>query len=257
MLDQLSRAATSAAGPLLGVIHIPVGDHITTTVGGLTFNLDTIYTTAIAAVVVIGLGLLLRKRATAGVPGRLQVFWETIVGFVEDQVATNLGPEYRQVVPLGVSVFVFILAANWIEIVPGLFHDTDFLPSPTADVNLTYALGITVMIGAWAAGVRRNGAMGFFRHIFHKPYILVPINIIEELVKPFTLALRLFGNLFGGGIMIALILGLFPPFASWIFTVPWKLFDMFIGVIQAFIFALLTVIYYRFALYGTSTEGGH
>ncbi|MBO0715033.1 MAG: F0F1 ATP synthase subunit A [Acidimicrobiales bacterium] len=257
MLDQLGGAATSAAGPLLGVIHIPVGDHITTTVGGLTFNLDTIYTTAIAAVVVIGMGLLLRRRATSGVPGRLQMFWETIVGFVEDQVATNLGPEYRQVVPLGVSVFVFILIANWIEILPGLFRDTDYLPSPTADVNLTYALGIAVMIGAWTSGIRRNGARTFFRHIFHPPWILVPINIIEELVKPFTLALRLFGNLFGGGIMIALILGLFPPFASWIFTVPWKLFDMFIGVIQAFIFALLTVIYYRFALYGTSTEGGH
>lgn len=257
MVDQLSRAVTSAAGPLLGTIHIPVGDHITSSVGGLTFNLDTIYTTAIAVVVVIGLGLLMRSRATAGVPGRLQVFWETVVGFVEDQVAANLGPEYRQVVPLGVSVFVFILAANWIEIFPGLFRNTDYLPSPTADVNLTYALGIVVMIGAWAAGIRRNGARGFLRHIFHKPYILVPINIIEELVKPFTLALRLFGNLFGGGIMIALILGLFPPFASWIFTVPWKLFDMFIGVIQAFIFALLTVIYYRFSLYGTSTEGGH
>jgi F-type H+-transporting ATPase subunit a len=257
MFDALGRAAASAAAPLPGTINIPVGDHVTTTVAGLTFNLDTIWGTVIAGVIVIGLGLVMRAHATSGVPRVLQLFWETITNFVEEQVATNLGPEYRQVVPLGVAVFVFILAANWIEIAPGLFHNTDYLPSPTADVNLTYALGITVMVGAWSAGIRRNGWRGFMGHIFHKPYILVPINIIEELVKPFTLALRLFGNLFGGGIMIALILGLFPPFASWVFTVPWKLFDMFIGVIQAFIFALLTVIYYRFSLYGTSTEGGH
>lgn len=251
MLDQLSRAAGLGAGPLLGTIHIPVGDHITAKAGGLQFNLDTIWGTVIAGVAVIVLGLIMRAQVTAGVPGRLQVFWEGVVGFVEDQVETNLGPQFRQAVSLAVALFVFILLANWIEIFPGLFLNTDYLPSPTADVNLTYALGIVAVLGAWGTGVMRNGLRGFLRHIFHRPWMLVPINIIEELVKPFTLALRLFGNLFGGGIMIALILGLFPPFASWVFTVPWKLFDMFIGVIQAFIFALLTIIYYRFAVYGT------
>jgi F-type H+-transporting ATPase subunit a len=256
MPDQLGRLPSLIAGPFLGTIHIPVGDHVTAKVGGIQFNLDTIWGTAIAGAVVILLGLVLRSRVTAGVPGRLQLFWEAVVGFVEDQVESNLGPGYGGVVPLAVTIFVFILLANWIEIFPGLFHNTDYLPSPTADVNLTYALGIVAVVSAWAAGVARNGVRGFLRHVFHRPWLLVPINVIEELVKPFTLALRLFGNLFGGGIMIALILGLFPPFASWVFTVPWKLFDMFIGVIQAFIFALLTIIYYRFALYGTA-EGGH
>ena len=81
---------------------------------------------------------------------------------------------------------------------------------------------------------------------------MFPLHIIEELAKPVTLALRLFGNLFSGGIMIALLISFpiafFP--ASIVFTVVWKLFDMFIGVIQAFIFALLTILYYQFAVRG-------
>jgi F-type H+-transporting ATPase subunit a len=79
---------------------------------------------------------------------------------------------------------------------------------------------------------------------------MFPLRFIEEIAKPLTLALRLFGNLFAGGIMIALLISLpifFAPF-SIIFTVVWKLFDMFIGVIQAFIFALLTILYYQFAI---------
>ena len=93
------------------------------------------------------------------------------------------------------------------------------------------------------------------RHFFRKPVAMFPLHIIEEIAKPLTLALRLFGNLFSGGIMIALLISLpiyfFP--ASIAFSVVWKLFDMFIGVIQAFIFALLTILYYQFAI----EEDGH
>jgi F-type H+-transporting ATPase subunit a len=73
---------------------------------------------------------------------------------------------------------------------------------------------------------------------------MLPLNIIEEIVRPFTLALRLFGNIFAGGIMIALIGFLLPLWTVWGANVVWKLFDMFIGAIQAFIFALLTVLYF-------------
>ena len=106
-----------------------------------------------------------------------------------------------------------------------------------------------------AAAIRAKGIGGYFKHFFRKPVAMFPLHIIEELAKPLTLALRLFGNLFSGGIMIALLISFpiafFP--ASIAFTVVWKLFDMFIGVIQAFIFALLTILYYQFAV----EEGGH
>jgi F-type H+-transporting ATPase subunit a len=74
-------------------------------------------------------------------------------------------------------------------------------------------------------------------------WVMFPINLIEEIVRPVTLALRLFGNIFSGVIMVSLI-ALFPAFLLWLPNVIWKLFDMFIGLIQAFIFALLTILYF-------------
>jgi F-type H+-transporting ATPase subunit a len=243
------RPMLDAAGFV--AVNIPVGDHVTR--HGL--NLDTIWTTAVACAVVLGMGFYLRSRATAGVPGRLQLFWETIVGWVQDQVESSLGPQYRRVVPLGVAIFMLVLAANWIEILPGLYHNTDYAPSPTADVNLTYAMAMVVFVLTNAAGIRSRGFGGYVKNFFRKPFAMFPLHIIEEIAKPLTLALRLFGNLFSGGIMIALLISFIPKFYAFsiIFTPVWKLFDMFIGVIQAFIFALLTILYFQFA----TEEGGH
>jgi F-type H+-transporting ATPase subunit a len=235
---------------LVASTNIPVGDHIKR--GG--FNIDTLYTTAGAAAVVLAAAFYVRKRVTSGVPGKLQLAWETVVGAVSDQVEATLGPKYRQAVPVAVTIFMLVLVADMIEVFPGLYHNTDFLPSPTADVNLTYAMGIVVFVLTNAASIRARGLKGYFKHFGRPPLLMLPLNIIEELVKPFTLALRLFGNLFAGGIMIALILALPAYFApvTIFFSVIWKLFDMFIGVIQAFIFALLTLLYYQFAV---DTEG--
>jgi F-type H+-transporting ATPase subunit a len=238
----------SAVGVL--AVNIPVGAHVTRKIGGLSFNLDTIWTTAVASAIVLGLGFYLRSRATAGVPGKLQLTWELVIQNVSDQVENALGPAYRSVVPLAVTLFMFILIADWLEILPGLFHNTDYSPSPTADVNLTYALAFLVLVLTTRAAFKAKGFRGYVAHLFRKPRVMFPLHIIEEIAKPVTLALRLFGNLFSGGIMIALLISFpiafFP--ASIIFTVAWKLFDMFIGVIQAFIFALLTILYYQFAV---------
>ena len=81
-------------------------------------------------------------------------------------------------------------------------------------------------------GIRKKGVRGFYGHIFRKPYALIPLNIIEEIMKPITLALRLFGNIFSGVIMVSLI-ALFPAYILWAPDIIWKLFDAFIGLIQA------------------------
>ncbi len=91
--------------------------------------------------------------------------------------------------------------------------------------------------------IRAKGFGGYIKHYFQPIPVLFPLNFIEELVKPFTLALRLFGNIFAGGLMLSII-GLIPVRLNWPLQIVWKLFDMAIGGIQAFIFALLTVIYY-------------
>lgn len=238
----------SALGLL--AVTIPVGDHVVRSIGGLSFNLDTIWTTLLAGAVVLGLGFYLRAKVTSKVPNKVQLFWEVLVGWVTEQVVLGMGERYRRAVPLGVTVFVLVLAANWVEIFPGVFHNTDYLPAPTADVNMTYALAVVVFVVTNVESVRARGVGGYIKNFFAKPRWLAPIRVIEELMKPVTLSLRLFGNLFSGGIMIALLLA-FPIYffpATIALSVVWKLFDMFIGVIQAFIFALLTILYYQFAV---------
>jgi len=232
---------------ILASVNIEVGVHRTVTLFGFALNIDTIWTTAIAGVIVIGLGLVLRLSATKAVPTRVQVFWETIVEAVEAQVEGNIGRPSPFVVPLAVTIFVFVLVANWLELLPS----DGYLKSPSADVNFTYALALLVIIWVHANGVRHSGFRHYIKHVFFppgRPDWLAPFNLIEEIVRPFTLALRLFGNILAGGIMLSVI-ALLPFYITpALGEAAWDLFDMFIGLIQAGIFALLTILYFGFAL---------
>jgi F-type H+-transporting ATPase subunit a len=237
---------------------ITIGEHTTRTLGGLTFNLDTIISTLVAAAVVLLLGFLARRALTKDpddhVPTKLQLLWETIVSQVNTQVEDNLGKVHPFVAPLAVSLFFFILFANWLEILPTeLNHQTHLLPAPTADTNLTYALALVTIVSVWVYGIRQKGVKGYFKHFFEPFPVMFPLNLLEELIKPVTLALRLFGNIFAGGIMLALIT-LMPAYILWAPNLLWKGFDAAIGVIQAFIFALLTVLYFAMAGAGHGDE---
>ncbi|GAB4008115.1 F0F1 ATP synthase subunit A [Nocardioides ultimimeridianus] len=239
-------------------IHIEPGVHPTREWFGVTVNIDTIFSTAVAGVIVLALGFLVRRALTKNtadhVPTKLQIIWESVVGEVNKQVEDNLGKVNPYVAPLAICLFFFILIANWLELVPTEFHigDTNYhlLPAPTADTNLTYAMAIFAVVSVWVYGIRKSG-LGYFKH-FVQPYpVLLPLTVLEELVKPVTLALRLFGNIFAGGIMLALIAAI-PWWAGMpVANVLWKMFDMVIGGLQAFIFALLTVLYFAMA------GGGH
>ena len=233
---------------------VEIGHHVERHFLGMTFNMDTIWTTLLAGTVVILLGFWAKSRLTQGVgeidhvPTKIQLVWEAVVGEVTKQVEDNLGKVNPFVVPLAVALFFFILIANWFELIPSKINEDTphLLAAPTADTNLTYALAFVTIVGVWTFGIRQKGVKGYFKHFLEPFPVLLPLNILEELVKPITLALRLFGNIFAGGIMLALI-GMIPVWAAWFPNVIWKLFDMFIGGIQAFIFALLTVLYFGMA----------
>ena len=237
--------------PLSGESSIEIGEHTTRTWMGMTFNIDTIISTLVAGAIVLLMGFAVRRVVTRKtqnhVPTKLQLIWEAVVGQVNKQVEENLGRIHPFVAPLAISLFFFILICNWLELLPTeLNHDLHLLPAPTADTNLTYALAAVTMVSVWAYGIKQKGARGYFKHFLEPFPVLLPLNILEELVKPITLALRLFGNIFAGGIMLALI-GLIPIAALWIPNLLWKTFDAAIGVIQAFIFALLAVLYFAMA----------
>ncbi len=241
---------------------ISVGEHVEKTAAGLTFNLDVIWSTAVAVVLTCLLGWALRRQLTSGVPRRLQAAWEMGLEAVQKQVDGSIGPAGAKVVPLAVTLFVVIFICNLFEVL-GIGAKYEWLIAPTGDINLPLALALYVIVRVHAASVRARGVGGYFRHYLMQPFpvYLLPINLfinlVEEIAKPITLALRLFGNLLSGALMLSLIAAL----GAWkLSEVPlgnilvialeavWKLFSLAIGGIQAFIFALLTILYFDVAM---------
>ena len=247
--------------PVVWSTDIKIGEHVQREFLGMTFNMDTIWATLIAGTLVTLLGFWARAQLTRDtgnhVPTKLQLIWETVLREVNVQVSDNLGYANATIVSIATAEFFFILICNWMEMIPSeLNENAHLLPAPTADTNLTYAMSLFVIVGVSIYGVRSQGAKAYFRHFLQPFPFLLPLNIIEEITKPISLALRLFGNIFAGGILLALIgaltawtLGPAPVggILSIFFAIIWKLFDMAIGAIQAFIFALLTVLYFGMA----------
>jgi len=239
---------------LLAAAHLPaadikVGDHPTFK-AGFTFNIDTMYTTGIAAIVTLGLLAMVARNASVEKPSKLQLVFETVVSQVKERVEGTVGHDVPPILaPLGVTLFVFILMCNWLAWIPS-GHDPERLGPPTADTNLVYAMAITVMVLYIVAGVKAKGGRYVGEWFTAKPAIRRPILILEQIINPLSLSLRLFGNIFAGGIMLAVIallpVYLFPLYGA--FNIVWKLFDSgFIAPIQAFIFSYLTILYFGFA----------
>jgi len=242
--------------PSLLAINVPVGDHVTAKLFGLTINLDDLVSVAVAGLIIVVLGVALRRRVTAGVPGKLQLAFETIVGAVERQASSTMGERGLFVVPLAVTLFIFILLCNWLEMIPTTWPGHhQLLPAPTGDINLTAALAVLVIVLVHFTWITKSGWRSYLGHYVKPNALFLPINVVEEIAKPLTLALRLFGNIFAGGLMLVLIADL--P-AKLIVPIPlldviWKLFDgLFVGPVQAFIFTLLTMLYFDAAV-----SGGH
>ena len=229
---------------------IEVGQHQTAEWFGYTINIDTVESSAIAAVIVIGLALLLRAKVTSsGVPGGVQLFFEAITVQMRDQIESAIGMRIAPfVLPLAVTLFIYILISNWLSVLPLQYSDngknTELLSSAAADINYVLALALFVFVCYHAAGIWRRGIIGHpLKVLKGHVAVLAPINLVEELAKPISLSLRLFGNIFAGGILVSLI-ALFPPYILWAPNAIWKTFDLFVGAIQAFIFALLTILYF-------------
>lgn len=248
----------TGSGVHLLAANIEVGQHLTTKVAGFTLDLDTIWATGVAMVITIALGLAVRRRATAGVPGKLQLVWEMGVQAISNQVEGSIGPRGLAVVPLAMALFVFILVANYLTTFESGAR-FEALGPPAGDINFTLALAIIVIVPVHIASIRVRGLRGYIAHYFRPYPVLFPINVVEEVAKPVTLALRLFGNLLSSVLMVALIaalgvwtLGHIPigDVSTFVLETVWKLFDLLIGAIQAFIFALLTILYFDSAMSG-------
>jgi len=230
--------------------HVCVTDDVAIKFFGQELDINDIWATCVAALIVGGLGIYTARRATSGVPGKLQLAWEGLIGWITDQVESRVGPAGRQVVPLAVCIFAFILIANWFEIFWPAGHAPNYMPTPTSNVNIDYAMALTVFVYTNWVAIKSAGLRKYLRHYAN------PIKAVEELSKILSLSLRLFGNVFTGALILALIAGLFPLFIIPFADIVWVPFDLFIFAIQAFIFSLLTIIYYTEAV-NLGKEGAH
>ena len=225
---------------------IHVGDHPHFSLFGLTFDTDIAMSTLLALAIIVFMGWYLRKHVTDGVPGKFQLIWEIlVVDVVGDLVKSSLGDKGKRFIPLAVTVFIFVLVANWIGFLPTAMHpgqSGEIFPAPTSDVNLPLALALFVIVWVHIESLRARRVGGYIKHYTKPAGWLTPINLIEEVTKPITLTLRLFGNLFSGGLIIVVVAALASK-ALGPFEVIWKPFDLAIGLIQAYIFMLLTIIY--------------
>lgn len=230
---------------------IEIGVHPEWHLFGLTLNADTIISTLVASAILLILGFLVRARVTSGRPGGPQLFFETITTFLRNQVQETIGLKVAPfVVPLSVTLFCFLLICNWLSVLPLVVNGKDLLPPPAGDVNLVFPLALLVFVWKHVAGSRVHH--GAFKQLTHTlkghQASLAPMWVIEEFSGLLSHALRLFGNVLAGTVMLAVIAALLPPEINWVLGGAWKLFDLFIGAVQAFIFAFLTIIYFGQAM---------
>lgn len=214
------------------------------------------------------------RRATSGVPGKGQAFVELALEFVDGQVKDAWHGSRKFLGPLALTIFFWILFMNLMDVLPvdlipaaaeatGASH---FRPVPTADVNMTFAMSLSVLILTLFYGMKAKGVGGYLKGTVSAPFtsknvfmkvLLAPFNIlmfaIEMVTQPVSLALRLFGNIFAGDLLFMLIAGLMAHFLSlWypigiVGYVAWSFVELLIILIQAFIFMYLAVTYIAMA----------
>lgn len=210
--------------------------------------------------------LLFRKVAvnvSVGVPGKLQIAVELLIGFIDKNVQDMYHGKSKVIAPLALTIFVWILLMNLMDLIP-----VDYLPYlsehflglpalravPTADVSTTLPMALGVFVLILFYSIKIKGVCGFVKELTLRPFnhpVFIPVNLLLELVtlisKPVSLSLRLFGNMYAGELIFILIAGLMPWWFQWILSVPWAIFHILIITLQAFIFMVLTIVYLSMA----------
>ena len=214
-------------------------------IGNMAFNMDTILTMWLAMGFLLVLAILATRKISI-FPNKLQVVFEGILGFFWDMSDTLMGKDGRKHIPLIASLFLFIITANLMGQLPWkLYHlKHGELASPTNDINLTAAMAVIVLIYYIVAGFAKK-KFKFFLHDFSPISIfMMLIEILEMFTRPLTLALRLFGNILAGEILIAAMLGIF----AYVLPLPFMFFEVLVACVQALVFAMLTMVYVSTAI---------
>lgn len=259
-----------------------IGAHWSVNILGLNVHLDTLITLWITMAIIILFALIAVGNIKL-VPSKLQAVFENIFN-VFSSLTKGLGEEGKRHTPILTALFLFIITGNLIgqlpwkilNFFPGIKMTHAEFAAPTNDINVTAGLAIIVLCYYIISGVRIKG-IGYFKHYFQPVWFMTPFNILEDIVRPLTLALRLFANILAGEILImvlgGLIASLLDPVAisafcqntlggilpsSWVYNIslflgsllplPIMFFELFVAFIQALVFTLLTNAYIQGAV---------
>ena len=235
--------------------------------GFWALNVDTVISALVIGIISFGFLWLVVRKATSGVPSKTQAFVELAVGFVNDQAKGIYHGPSKLVAPLALTVFVFVVMMNAADFLPVdvfalLTHA--FAPHwrvvPTADVNTTFALALSVFALMIAFNIKTKGLFGWFHELVTSPFgsfpLLWPVNllmnIVEYISKPLSHSLRLYGNIYAGEIIFLLLgmwaaTGLAGTVFGGVLHLGWAIFHLLIVPLQAFIFMMLTIVYMSMA----------
>jgi F-type H+-transporting ATPase subunit a len=232
---------------------------------------NTLVSTILVDVVLIALVFIVAKRISL-VPSGVQSVFEPIIEYFYDLATQIAGSKVKTIFPWFASFFFFIVFANLIALLPGFgtigfFENIEehgkttrvLIPlfrAATSDFNVTLALGTVSIVVTHIIAIRYNGVLGYIKKFLSVNPIYLFIGILEfglELVKIFSLSFRLFGNIFAGEVVLATVAGLF----AFIAPIPFLLLETIVAVVQALVFAMLTMVFMSLLATTSSEGGGH
>lgn len=180
---------------------------------------------------------------------KLQTLLEFVVGSLDSFVEGIIGPQGRKYTPFIGTLFIYILAMNLLGLIPPF-------KSPTANLSITASLALVVFFAYNYAAIREVGVKSWARHLMGEPIwlapLMLPIHLIGELARPVSLSIRLFGNMFGEETVLIILAGMTVVVVPYLIAIPTQfpimVFDIFISVVQALVFAMLSAIYISLAI---------
>jgi len=189
------------------------------------------------AIMLFGVGAALLTRRLTLVPSKIQTVLEIIVGFVDDQISSTMQRDPAPYRALIGTIFLYVLVANWSSLVPGI-------EPPTAHLETDAALALIVFAATIGFGIRSRGLAGYLATFAEPTWVMIPLNIIEQITRTFSLIVRLFGNIMSGVFVVGIVLSL----AGLLVPIPLMALDLLTGAVQAYIFAVLATVFIGAAL---------
>jgi F-type H+-transporting ATPase subunit a len=223
--------------------HSPLETPVFFHIGVIPFSRPVVTTWGL--MVLLAGASLIMKRSLRIDAGGWQVVVETIVVGIEEEVAALLNRDAAPFLPLLGTLFIFLVIANLSGIVPGI-------SSPTASLETPGALATIVFLSVHFYGVRMQGLGAYLKGYLKPNPIMLPFNILSELTRSFSLAMRLFGNIMSGELIVAIVVGL----AGLLVPIPFMAFGILVGLVQAYIFSVLAAVYIGGVSVRSRNEGG-